>query len=147
MSISNYGIKIYALNSNEYYIIALLDIEKDSIKYIYEIDENNFIFYTSNFIRKVCLNKIDTIKIIGKEKDLGKKDSDFDNYYGEEIEENDSKKILSSLKFRFNFQVLMEYSTHKESYYFSDFVVLKKKYFIIIIENYLFILSYQQENN
>ena len=83
MSISNYGIKIYALNSKENYTIVLLDKHEDIIECVYEIDENNFIFCTSIhigislsgpthdylMIEKVCLRNIST-EIISNQKYL-----------------------------------------------------------------------------
>ena len=157
MTISNYGIKIYALNSKENYTIVLLDKHEDIIECVYEIDENNFIFCTSIhigislsgpahdylMIEKVCLRNISKTEIISKQKDSGKIKID-DYYYGEEInkiDENLSKKIISSLKLISNSQLLMEYSSYSKSHLFSDFVILKKKYFIIMIDNILLIFD------
>ena len=117
------------------------------ITHIYEIDENNFIFCSSkNFsislcgpdhnylkIKKVYLRNIST-EIISKQKDL-----ESDDYYGEGIDKNE-EKIISSLKLIFNFQLLMEYSTF-DYHCISDFVVLKKKYFLIMIDNILLIFD------
>ena len=50
ISISNYRIKIYALNSNENYKLVLLNKYEEEIKHIYVIDEKNFIFYSSTFM-------------------------------------------------------------------------------------------------
>ena len=160
MSISNYGIKIYALNSNKNYTIVLLDKHENGIKNIYEIDENNFIFCTSIYIdtsldipahnylmiEKVCLKNISTEEIISKQKDLENEDLDLDLDYNYEeeidkIDKNESEKIISSLKLISNFQLLMQYSTYSESHYFSDFVVLKKKYFLIMIDHILLIFD------
>ncbi len=155
MSISNYGIKIYALNSNENYIVVLLDDHKMAIEDICEIEENNFIFRSSQYIRgefspqsynylkieKVCLRNISTKEIISKQKDL-----EFDGYHREGIDKTE-EQILSSLKLTSNFQLLMEYPNDDEEieknkkngfdYSFSDFVVLKKKYFLIMKDNIL----------
>ena len=162
MSISNYGIKIYALNSNENYTLVLLDEHKMAIEDICEIDEKNFIFRSSQYIKgqfsrpsydylkieKVCLRNISTKEIISKLKDL-----EVDGYHREGSDKNE-EQILSSLKLISNFHLLMEYPNDDEeieknkknrfdydSHSFSDFVVLKKKYFLIMKDNILLIFD------
>ena len=42
--VSNYGFKIFALNNKNEYSLVLIEIYHDSIKKIYELDKDNFIF-------------------------------------------------------------------------------------------------------
>ena len=50
MSISNYGIRIYALDKKKEYSIVLMNIHSEGLEQIYEIDEKNLIFCTSKRI-------------------------------------------------------------------------------------------------
>ena len=144
--VSNYGVKMYALNEkNEYELVLLEPYEK--IAFIHEIDTNKFIFglnlrrvegfgfcgnaYTCYY--DLLLNKIE-LKNIDK---IGNK-SNNDNL--------DNLKLKEKLQFSFISQTM--YKSHFSSplvhdikVYFSDFVILKNKFFIIMVKQSILIFN------
>lgn len=149
MTISNYGFKIYSLNENNQYSLILMDTHDKGITKIYEINENNFIFCKDNYIygawrnphdhnylelEKVKLVIIKTNEINRKLNDI-KKGINDDNYWEDKrkLEENEIKKIFESLKFTHFNRKIFGYGD-KRFQKFSDFVILKKKYFIIMVD-------------
>ena len=142
LSISNYGIRMYALNENKGYSMVLMDVHSRGLELIYEIDEKNLIFcslihigaslggpdHDYLMIEKVNLRNITKNDISNKiEKDFNKKE--------------DSGTIVSSLKLVSDCKNLLEYSTYGGHHSFSNFVILKKKYFIIMIDFYLLVFD------
>ena len=160
--ISNYGFKIYALNKkNEYELVLLEPYEK--IDFIYEIDAYKFIFglnirtvkgfgfcgnaYTCYY--KLILNKIE-LKNIDKTENKSKQEESKDYKKKESNEKNndylDIFKVKEKLKFSFISQNMFEYNQSSPliydiPIYFSDFVTLKNKFFIIMIYNNILIFN------
>ena len=142
LSISNYGIRMYALNENKGYSMILMDVHSRGLELIYEIDEKNLIFCSLIHIgaslggpahdyleiEKVNLRNITKNDISNKiEKHFNKKE--------------ESGKIISSLKLVSDCKNLLEYSTYGGHHSFSNFVILKRKYFIIMIDYYLLVFD------
>ena len=129
MSISNYGIRIYALNEKKEYSMILMDIHSRGLEQIYEIDENNLIFCTSIHIGA----------------SLGGPDHDYlmiekvnlRNITKKEV----SEKNISSLKLISDCNELLEYSTYGGYHYFSNLIIIKQKYFIIMIDYNLLVFD------
>ena len=133
---SNYGFKIYSLNENHKYSLILLEIHLSGIKFIYEIDENNFIFCTENHvptyydIKSYNSYLIEKIKLISIEKD--------------QTDKKLSQINIESLKFSYNAEVLHEITYYRENI-FSDYIILKKKYLIFIAYTDIFIFDLIKE--
>ena len=162
ITISNYGFKIYSLNENNEYSLILMDTTLGLIKQIYEINENNLIFcvdqyipakfrgiprsYNSLIIEKVELNKIKTNEINEKINCCKKKRINLNFPFlidDEEFVEDEIKKIIESLKLIHRSEKLYSYGRtdlgfHKFS---SNYVVLKNKYFLIMIDNNILIFD------
>ena len=154
--ISNYGFKIYALNEkNEYELILLEPYEK--IDFIYEIDTNNFILGLN--LRKVkgygfcgnaytcyynlLLNKIELKNIDKTEKSNNYKESEDNKNNNDNL---GILKVREKLKYSFVCQEIFKYNhssplVSERRIFFSDFVVLKNKFFIIMVGNNIFIFN------
>ena len=152
MSISNYGFKIYSLNENNQYSFILMDVNLATVDKIYEINEKDFIFVTDNstylgcrlqnflLIKKVKLKKI-------TEKEINEKfnsnpishDKDKNDNYNNELENS-----IKSLKFTLHCseKLFSEYKDLVEFYGFSDFIILKNKYFLILACNMILIFDF-----
>ena len=160
--VSNYGFKLYALNEkNEYELVLLESYEK--IDFIYEIDTYKFIFGLN--LRKVkgygfcgnaytCyynlfLNKIELKNINKKEnKSLQEKSNDYkkNKNNGKNSDNLYILKMREKLKFSFISQTMFEFShssplVDNVRIYFSDFVTLKNKFFIIMVKKTIFIFN------
>ena len=160
--VSNYGFKIYSLNeNNEYELILLKPYEK--IDFIYEIDTYKFIFglnlrtvegygfcgnaYTCYY--NLLLNKIE-LKNSDKTENKSKQEK-FNDFIQLENNKNnkdysDILRVREKLKLSFISQTMFKYNYSCGLIYdnrisFSDFVVLKNKFFIIMIENNMFVFS------
>ena len=154
--ISNYGFKIYALNEkNEYELILLEPYEK--IDFIYEIDTNNFILglnlrtvkgygfcgnaYTCYY--NLLLNKIELKNIDKTEKSNNYKESEDNKNNNDNL---GILKVREKLKYSFVSQEIFKYNhssplVSEHRIFFSDFVVLKNKFFIIMVGNNIFIFN------
>jgi hypothetical protein len=141
--VSNYGFKMYALNGkNEYELVLLEPYEK--IDFIYEIDSDQFIFGLN--IRKVegygfCGNAYTCyyhllLNII-ELKDIDKNQNNSKN---NNLKMNEKLKysVISKTMFEFNCSNPLVFDTEIE---FSDFVTLKNKYFIVMIEKSILIFN------
>jgi hypothetical protein len=144
--VSNYGIQMYALNEKKEYELILVE-PYEKIDFIYEINENNFIFglnlrevvgngYCGN--AKTCyydlfLNKIE-LKIIDK-KERKSNNNNLDNL---KLKEKLKFSFISQTMFKSNFSSPLIYDI---GVHFSDFVILKNKYFIIMIRNSILIFN------
>ena len=162
---SNYGLKIYALNEKNEYELVLLE-PYDKIDFIYEIDKNKFIFglnlrsvhgygfcgnsYTCHYNLK--LNKIE-LKNIDKTENKFIQENCSDDKEPKGNEKNndnlDILKVREKLKFSFVSQEMFKFNhstrlVYDHPIYFSDFVTLKNKYFIIMLLNN--ILVFNMEN-
>ena len=157
MSISNYGFRIYSLNNNNQYSLILMDVHLEGIDKIYEIDENKYILCTNKHygaslggpdfdkllieevkIKNISENELNK-RILGfneKERNFWDFDENNDNFNKEK-----SKKMISSLKLISSFETIFVYSTYGGRHNFSDFIILKNKYFCILVDNHLLIFN------
>ena len=165
ITISNYGFRIYSYNNvNNEYSLILMDTHLGLIKQIYEINGNKFIFcvdeyipasfhnvpssYNLLIIEKIELKEIKTNEINEKINSITKKGSNWSNPFfifenNEKFDENEIKKNIESLKLIHRSKELYSYGRtdlgfHKFS---SDYVVLKNKYFLIMIDNNILIFD------
>ena len=166
MIISNYGIKLYCLNDNNLYSLTLLEYYLEGIEKIFEINEKELIFCTNKhynttysgpahdslLIEKIKLNNIEPKELEQRLNELNDRDyeSDFHrNYKSEENEENEvekfdkneEKELISSLKLTYSELKLFEYSTWGGKHCFSDYIILKNKYFVIMVDNDILIFN------
>ena len=157
ITISNYGFKIYSLNDNNKYSLILFEDHLEGIKYIYEIDYNNLIFCTENHVpeymdeRSYNLLLIEKIKLISITKEqiderLKQKNIGINN----EAEYNRLKKNIESLQFSYNTKVLYKVKVLYNLYCglentLSEYIILKNKYLIIIVDSDIFIFDIIKE--
>jgi len=160
--VSNYGFKIYSLNKKNEYSIILLNKHYEDIKIIHEIDENNFIFCTNMhcddslggqahdiiFIDLIKLEGITKYVIDSKLKELTEENDYDDDYFGfntekngKIIDKNEVKKVIKSLKLTCKYKNIFEYSTYGESHSFYGYVIIKNKFFVVMIDNYISIFD------
>jgi hypothetical protein len=137
---------MYALNEKKEYELILVE-PYEKIDFIYEIDENNFIFGLNlrrvegfgwcgnsyNFYYNLFLNKIEL-------KNIDKKENKSNN------NNLDNLKLKEKLKFSFISQTMFQAKFSSPlvediKVYFSDFVILKNKFFIIMIKYSIFIFN------
>ena len=154
--VSNYGFKIYALNEKMEYSIILLEPYHESIRKIYELDKDNFIFcsqidcgaslggpeHNILILDKIKLKEITKQEKEGRLKEINNSDDydDFCYYYKEEKQEKkitkgDNKNIINSLKYNCEYNEFFEYSEYDEHHYFRGEIILKNKYFLVGIDN------------
>ena len=169
--VSNYGFKIYSLNEKNEYSIILIKEHYEGIEMIHEINENKFIFCTSLHCgaslggpaHNILL--IDLISLKGitkddidnklKEKNYNNYDEDEDEFYfgfnkkknKKTIDKNEVKKVIESLKLTCVCNQIFEYSTRGGFHNFNGYAIIKKKYFIIMIDNYINIFDLINGNN
>ena len=150
--VSNYGFKIYALNEKNEYSIVMLERYHESIRKIYELDKNNFIFCSQidcgaslggpahNIL---ILDKIKLKEITKEEKEKKLKEiSNSRDYYGyfndkneKKFTETENKNVLESLKFNCEYNEFFEFSTYGGHHYFRGEVILKNKYLLVGIDD------------
>jgi hypothetical protein len=160
--VSNYGFKIYTLNENNEYELVLLE-SYDKIDFIYEIDTNEFIIGLN--IRTVegygfcgnaytCYHKLLLNKIILKNIDKTENKTSQEKINGKEELENNEKnndnldiiKAKQKLKLSFISQTMFKFEhssplVYDRDIYFSDFVILKNKFFMIMVNNNIFVFN------
>ena len=164
LSISNYGIKIYALNSkdNNCYSLILYDTHMEGIQRVYEINDNNFIFCIKKIYNApnivpnqnyIIIEKVELKNITNEEKkekldNKGNLDGYYEDYFNKDKDEEyknkekkELKEIISSLKIKSECKTILEYYFSDCYHSLSDYVVLKNKYFIIMIDYHLFIFN------
>ena len=148
---SNYGFKIYSINENHQYSLILIETHLEGIKYIYEIDDNNLIFCTENHVPAYMDNGaynlflIEKIKFINKAKvqtDEKSKQINLWSKNGVKYNEIDNSE---SLKFSYNAKVLYKYTYNNNENIISDYIILKKKYLITIVNTDIFIFDLIKE--
>ena len=168
ISISNHGFKIYSLNEkNEYSIVSIIDY-LDGIKYIHEISENKFIIcisksyrnrsyysysYSENneiYIQMMELKEITKEEINNKLDDLNKDGYQIRRRYysiffvvpekNENFKDDELKALIESLKLTCSFKGIMKFR-EEERNYLSNYVLIKNNYFIIMINNSIFIID------
>ena len=148
---SNYGFKIYSINENHHYSLILFGIHLEGIKYIYEIDDNNLLFCTENYVPEYMdeqgynLFLIEKIKLINKAKvqtdeNLKQINLGFKNGVAYDEIEN-----IESLKFSYNAEILYKYAYYNKENIISDYIILKKKYLITIVNTNIFIFDLIKE--
>ena len=151
---SNYGFKIFALNEKNEYSIILLEVYHESIRKIYELDKDTFIFCSDIYLcgpfgrpsyNKLILDKI-KIKEISKtekEKKLSEinnsedsnNDGGKDKAQKKRITVDENKHVIESLKYTCEYNEFFELSKWGINHYFSGEVILKDKYFLVGIDN------------
>ena len=126
---SNYGFKIYSLNEKNEFVLTLKANHSETLKSITEINENKFIFCTdfsdSTVLGGPCYNEF-IMEFIELEK-----------ITEEKLKENKIK----ALKYSEKSEEILYYTSHLIKHYFSDCLILKKKYFIILLD-FVFILIF-----
>ena len=144
--VSNYGFKMYALNEKNEYELVLLE-PYDKIDFIYEIDTNKFIFGLN--IRTVhgygfcgnaytCYYDLFLNKIELKDNDKIKDKSNNHNLNNLNVKEKLKFSFISKKMFEFNFSTPLTFDTNID---FSDFVSLKNKYFIIMLNKSILVFN------
>jgi hypothetical protein len=173
ISTSNHGFKIYSLNEkNEYSIVSIIDY-LDGIKYIHEISENKFIICTSKsyrnrsyysysysenneiYIQMMELKEITKEEINNKLDDLNKDGYQISRRYfsiffvvpekDKNFNDNELKTLIESLKLTCSFKGIMKFA-EEERNYLSNYVLIKNNYFIIMINNSIFIIDSTKGN-
>ena len=162
--VSNYGFKIYSLNDKNEYSIVLLETYRESIRTIYELDKDNFIFCTQIdcgaslggpdhnrlMIDKINLKKINNEEKEKRLKELEGRNYNYDyDYFGrrnekqvKQITKEDAKRTIESLKYTYNHNKFFEYSTYGGHHYFKGNIILKSnKFFITGIDNNILIFD------
>ena len=154
--VSNFGFKIYSLNEKNEYSLALLEWYHEGLKTILELDKNSFLFcsqiYCEGSIRvsthnDFIIDKIDLRKITQTEKENKLYyQSDVIRYYYGRREKNSPKntnekaiKTIDSLKITYDHKQFMKYITYEKHHYFQGNAILKNKYLVIGIGNYILI--------
>ena len=161
MCISNYGFKIYSLNKKGEYSLILLSNHLEDIKIIHELNENEFIFCThkKKYKLKEILIEIIKLKKTNK-KELDDKLNHLKNFgyhinrdnWRIKIEDENSniyddelKKLIESLKLSCTAKKIIYDTSYNRYKYLSDYIILKKKYFIVMIDNIIFIYDIMNE--
>ena len=147
---SNYGFKIYSLNKNNNYTLILFETHLGGIKYIYEIDCNDFLFWTKNHAPQYMDEKAYNVLLIEKIKLIRIAKAQTEEKviiikvgFKNGVNCNEIKKI-ESLKFSYNSKELYKYTYYlygNQDNIISDYVILKKKYLIIIVNTDIFIFD------
>ena len=155
MIISNYGIKLYCLNNNNKYSLILMDTHLEGIEKIFEINEKELIFCTNKhykttysgpahdylLIEKIKLNNIEPKELEKKLNELNDRDYESEENEIERFNKNEEKELISSLKLISSNSKLFEYSTYEGEHCFSDYIILKNKYFVIMVDNHILIFN------
>ena len=141
--INNYGFKIYSLDDKNEYSLILLDEHSENIENIYEINNNKFIFCTIKThgasmcgpgYNEIFIDMIELNDITEEEKNKKLK----------EQYEKDGDNIIKSLKLTSSIKKIIEYETYRgyiRNHELSDFVIIKNKYFIIMIDNNILVID------
>ena len=141
--INNYGFKIYSLDDKNEYSLILLDEHSENIENIYEINNNKFIFCTIKThgasmcgpgYNEIFIDMIELHSITEKEK----------NKKLELQHKKDGDNIIKSLKLTSSIKKIIEYETYRgyiRNHKLSDYVIIKNKYFIIMIDNNILVID------
>ena len=139
ITVSNYGFKIYSLDENNQYSLILFETHLEGIKYIYEIDNTNLIFCTEQYVPEymdskpynyLLIEKIKLISIKRAQNDEKLKKINFGFKKG--IDCNEISNI-ETIKFTYDVKIFCKYFAYDLLTKFSEFVVLKNKYLIIMV--------------
>ena len=161
--INKYGFKIYSLNEKSEYDCILLNEHMNDIKIIHEINKNEFIFCTKKSNEDTYIGDNQILIDIIQLKEINKEELDekhlnlitngyhlnrglFFFYTYDRDEEkikqynNEIEILLNKLKFSCSIRTISNYrDKYKNIYYLSDFVILKNKYFVLMINNIIII--------
>lgn len=147
LSLSNYGIRIYSLNSkeNNYYSLILIDAHIkgniEGIEEIYEFNHKNLLFCINILINSKKFFLIEKLEIKNI-KECSVENKEKEPKIKKMKESNESKDIISSLQLRpFYKKLFGNYFCEAYSYHFSSCVILKNKYFIIMINYHILIFN------
>ena len=148
--VSNYGFKMYALNEKKEYELVLLETF-EKISFIEEINKNKFIFglnlrtvhgygfcgnaYTVYY--NLLLYKVDLIEYDKRNEKI------IDNDINLELKEKLKFSIIHQKIYESNFSSPL---VERRTVNFSDYVVLKNNFFIIMVEKTLLIFNLEKEN-
>lgn len=138
MSISNYGIRLYSLNNSNLYSLVLMESDL-SCDIIHEINKNEFIICINKHYDSMSLGDFDYLLV--KKISIENFDKNKLNKKIEEFNEKESNEIESSLKLTCSCKTLFEYSTYEEVHKFSNYIILKNKLFMILVDNHLLIFN------
>ena len=164
--ISNYGLKIYSLNENNEYSLVLLQEHLNDVKIIHEINNNKFIFCTKKNLNDTYRKNDKIIIEIVELKEITKqelKDKLFElNNYGyhlksrrfgyymfdNDINEKDENiykdklpKYIELLKLSCSFNEIIKLEKRHKRFHLSNYIIIKKKYFMVLIDNSIFIID------
>ena len=168
ISINNHGFKVYSLNEkNEYSIVSISDY-LNGIKYIHEISENKFIICISKNYRnrnyfyffdhygtnEIFIQMMEMKGITKEEKNKKLDDLNQDGYHinrryfsiffvvpekDEKFKDDELKKLIESLKLTCSFKGIMSFR-EEEMNHLCNYVLIKN-YFIIMINNSIFVID------
>ena len=164
--ISNYGLKIYSLNENNEYSLVLLQEHLNDVKIIHEINNNKFILCTKKnlddtYIKndKIIIEIIELKEITKQE--LNDKLIELNNYgyhlksrrfgyymFDNDINEKDEiiykdklPKYIELLKLSCSFNEIIKLEKRHKRFHLSNYIIIKKKYFMVLIDNSIFIID------
>ena len=137
---SNYGFKIYELNDKNEYSIILIEIYYEGLKIIYELDKNNFIFFSESEQNRFIIDKI-TLKEIHNSKkrkiinELKKRERDYSEDYSDTFIVEKEKSLFEYVKFTYKHKKFLEYNNYDDHHYFNGYSVLRNEIFIVNINS------------
>ena len=164
--ISNYGLKIYSLNENNEYSLVLLQEHLNDVKIIHEINNNKFILCTKKNLDdtyrkndKIIIEIVELKEITKQE--LNDKLIELNNYgyhlksrlfgysmFDNDINEKDENiykdtlpKYIELLKLSCSFKEIIKLEKRHKRFHLSNYIIIKKKYFMVLIDNSIFIID------
>ena len=164
--ISNYGLKIYSLNENNKYSLVLLQEHLNDVKIIHEINNNKFILCTKKNLDdtyrkndKIIIEIVELKEITKQE--LNDKLIELNNYgyhlksrlfgyymFDNDINEKDENiykdklpKYIELLKLSCSFNEIIKLEKRHKRFHLSNYIIIKKKYFMVLIDNSIFIID------
>ena len=148
--VTNYGFKIYSLNNKNEYSLSLLTTHVEGIDIIHEVNENTFIFCTivhcgaslggpAHDILKIEIIKLNKITNYDCYIQNVKMEMNRNHVNSDDIE-NIIKEIKPlNLSLSCSCQEIYKYRTYYG--YFSDSIIIKNKYFIIMMDKNMLIFD------
>ena len=128
--ISNYGLKIYSLNENNEYSLVLLQEHLNDVKIIHEINNNKFIFCTKKNLNDTYRKNDKIIIEIVELKEITKQ------------ELNDKLIELNNYGYQScSFNEIIKLEKRHKRFHLSNYIIIKKKYFMVLIDNSIFIID------
>ena len=162
--ISNYGLKLYSLNENNEYSLVLLQEHLNDVKIIHEINNNKFMLCTNKNLNDTYRKNNKIIIEIVELKEITKQELDDKlielNKYGyhlkcrkfsvldtiinekdENIYKDKLPKYIELLKLSCSFNEIIKLERYNKYFHLSNYIIIKKKYFIVLIDNSIFIID------